>query len=287
MELQLFQHPQFGAVNVTKGEDGKPLFKANDIAAALGYTQPKVAISKLCKGVTVLDTPTENQYGAVVMQPIRYLKEADVYRLVMRSKLPDAERFQDWVVEEVLPCIRQNGAYMSDEVQAQAIQDPDFIIKLATALKEQKEQLRLAQERERVQQAQLAENTKTIAKLTEKASYVDTVLASTDLLCTTQIAQDYGMSAVRFNGLLSELKIQYKMNGQWVLYSRYKDLEYVQSVTTVLDNGKTILRTNWTQKGRLFLYNKLKKNGVLPVMEREHVTQTSRRSRANLQDNII
>lgn len=101
--MELFQHPKFGEIRTAVNEDGKPLFRANDVAIALGYKRSADAVTAHCKGVCVLPTPTENQHGAVVMQPTKYITESDVYRLVMRSKLPDAERFQDWVVEEVLP----------------------------------------------------------------------------------------------------------------------------------------------------------------------------------------
>lgn len=83
--IQVFSHPQFGNIGTIETENGKVMFKANDVATALGYSQPKVAISKLCKGVTVLETPSENQYGTVVLQPTRYISEADIYRLVLLS----------------------------------------------------------------------------------------------------------------------------------------------------------------------------------------------------------
>lgn len=107
LHIELFAHPQFGNINAVITEDGTPLFKANDVALALGYKRPAEAVSDHCKGVAVLPTPS-----AKGLQPTKYIKEYDVYRLVMRSKLPEAERFQDWVVEEVLPAIRKSGGYM-------------------------------------------------------------------------------------------------------------------------------------------------------------------------------
>ena len=268
MKMELFQHPQFGEIHTAVSEDGKPLFKANDIANALGYSQPKVAVSKLCKGVTVLETPTENQYGTVVMQPIRYIKEADVYRLVMRSKLPEAERFQDWVVEEVLPCIRKHGAYMTDIANARALEDPDYIIRLATLLKEEKEEIRKAKEKEEADRLLIEEQKKTIGELSERVSYVDHVLSCPNLICITQIAQDYGMTAYALNRLLAEMRIQYRVNRQWILFAEYKDLGYVQSCTTIERYKEGRMWTCWTQKGRLFLYEMLKKRGILPLMEK-------------------
>ena len=100
---QVFNHPQFGEICTVQQEEGKVLFKANDVARSLGYAEAAKAVRTHCKGVSVLDTPIENQYGTVVMQPTKFISESDVYRLVMRSKLPEAEKFQDWVCEEVLP----------------------------------------------------------------------------------------------------------------------------------------------------------------------------------------
>lgn len=108
---QVFNHPQFGEICTVQQEEGKVLFKANDVARSLGYAEAAKAVRTHCKGVSVLDTPIENQYGTVVMQPTKFISESDVYRLVMRSKLPEAEKFQDWVCEEVLPAIRKDGAY--------------------------------------------------------------------------------------------------------------------------------------------------------------------------------
>lgn len=259
-ELTIFSHPKFGKIATTILEDGTVLFKANDVAIALGYAQPAVAVCKLCKGVSVLETPSENQFGTVVMQKTKFLKEADIYRLVMRSKLPEAEVFQDWVCEEVLPCIRKNGAYMTDEVQARAIDDPDFLMKLAVALKEQKQEIR---EQKKLISEQAAE----IQVLSGRASYVEQVLACQNLICITQIAQDYGMSARKFNQILANLRIQYKENGQWILFAEYKDEGFVQSATSVDENGKGRMWTYWTQRGRLFHYENLKKRNILPTME--------------------
>ena len=111
-----------------------------------------------------------------------------------------------------------------------------------------------------------------IAELEPKADYTDRILNSKSLVTTSQIAKDYGMAAKTLNKLLHELKVQYKQSGQWLLYAKYQDRGYTHSETTDLKqiNGidKVIMRTKWTQKGRLFLYDLLKKNGILPVIER-------------------
>lgn len=111
-----------------------------------------------------------------------------------------------------------------------------------------------------------------VKELKPKADYVDTILKSKSLVLTSQISKDYGMSAQELNRILSEEKIQYKRNGQWLLYSKYQDKAYTQSETFEFPdkngNIKTTMTTKWTQKGRLFIHEILKKLEILPLIER-------------------
>ncbi len=122
MKLQIFNSEEFGRVRTVQ-IDGKPYFVATDIANALGYTNPRDAVSRHCKGVVKRDTPTSSG-----TQQMSYINEGDVYRLIMKSKLPSAERFESWVMDEVLPSIRKNGGYIAgqetmtdDELLAKAL----------------------------------------------------------------------------------------------------------------------------------------------------------------------
>lgn len=117
MEIQLFNSPQFGDVRMSADENGNPLFCATDVARALGYSNPQKAIRDHCKGVNELDTPTVNQYGATVMQKMKFITEGNLYRLISRSNLPEAEKFESWIFDEVVPSIRKNGGYLQASVE--------------------------------------------------------------------------------------------------------------------------------------------------------------------------
>ena len=109
-------------------------------------------------------------------------------------------------------------------------------------------------------------------ELKNDKNYLDLIMRSKALLTVSQIAQDYGMSGKALNKKLSELGIQYSINGQWILYAKYKDCGYVssRSIDIVRANGMpdVVLHTEWTQAGRKFLYEELKKAGIIPMLER-------------------
>ena len=135
-DLQIFENSEFGTVRTVEN-NGKTYFVANDIAKALGYVETAKAIRTHCKGVSEMDTPSN---GGI--QRMKIIPEGDVYRLVIKSQLPSAERFESWVFDEVLPSIRKHGMYAVDDL----INNPDLAIKAFTALKEEKERNRALQE---------------------------------------------------------------------------------------------------------------------------------------------
>lgn len=118
---------------------------------------------------------------------------------------------------------------------------------------------------------QVVEQQKMIEEMQPKVNYVDHILNSKSLVVTTQIAKDYGMSAKSFNKMLKDMKIQYSVNGQWVLYSKYQNCGYTHSktidITRSNGNADVTMQTQWTQKGRLFLYEELKKRNIFPIIE--------------------
>ena len=116
MQLQIFKYQSeeeqlFNEIRTIEQEDGSVLFGATDVARVLGYASPADAVTRHCKGVVVLETPIPNQWGTVVNQKIKYIPEGDVYRLIIKSRLPSAERFEKWLFDEVVPSIRKRGYY--------------------------------------------------------------------------------------------------------------------------------------------------------------------------------
>ncbi len=115
-ELQIFNSGEFGEIRTIE-IDGKPYFVGTDVAKALGYSNPRKAILDHCKGVTKRDTPTSSG-----IQSMSYINEGDLYRLIMKSKLPSAEKFESWVMDEVLPTIRKTGSYQKPLTTVEQIQ---------------------------------------------------------------------------------------------------------------------------------------------------------------------
>lgn len=138
---------------------------------------------------------------------------------------------------------------------------PEMVIKRgyeALQLKVKEQQLLIGE-----QQAQLEISNAKIAEYEPKADYVDKILQCNGVMCVTQVATDYGMNARQFNALLHELGIQYKVNGQWIFYTKHQNKGYIKT-KTFEKNGKAYPSTYWTQKGRLFLYEELKRAGYMP-----------------------
>lgn len=187
------------------------------------------------------------------------ISEPGLYKLIMRSRKTQAKAFQRWVTHTVLPTIRKHGAYMTPAKIEEVLTDPDTIIQLATQLKQEREGRLIAEQR--------------IDELTPKADYCDRVLADKSLVTITQIAKDYGMSGRALNATLHDLGVIYKQGETWFLYAKYQKTGWTHSETIMVDKKdgtqKAVLNTKWTQKGRLGLYELLKANGILPLIERE------------------
>ena len=253
-ELQIFKHDGFGEIRTLEIE-GEPWFVGKDVASILGYSNSRDALRKHVdeedKGVANCDTP-----GG--MQETIIINESGLYSLILSSKLPQAKAFKRWVTSEVLPAIRKQGAYS---------------LGVPTNFRDA---LYLAYQQQVTIEALETENAikdQQIAELQPKADYMDRILKNKSLLTITQIAKDYGMSARTMNKKLHALGVQYKQGSQWFLYAKYQNRSYTSSetISVVQSDGreKVVMNTKWTLKGRIFLYNLLKEEGVLPMLEKE------------------
>ena len=133
-QMEIFKNPEFGSIR-TFEQDGKVLFCGLDIAVALGYSNPRDALRRHCKGVVKRDTLTEGG-----PQQLSFIPEGDVYRLIVHSKLPSAERFERWVFDEVLPSIRKHGAYITREKLWEVATSPEAMMKLCSDLLAEREE---------------------------------------------------------------------------------------------------------------------------------------------------
>ncbi|HIH2540833.1 TPA: phage antirepressor KilAC domain-containing protein [Enterococcus faecium] len=226
----------------------EPYFVGKDVADVLGYSNPQKAI----RDHVDLEDKTQNDSFTVNGTAVVLINESGLYSLILKSKLPSAKKFKRWVTSEVLPTIRKTGSYSNvPQSFAQAL-------RLAADL-EEKNQL-LEQQ---------------IAEYEPKISYLDTILSSTDTVATSQIAADYGMSAIALNKLLNELGVQHKVSGQWILYRKHMNQGYTKSHTSEIpkaDGGtKVVMNTKWTQKGRVFIYNLLIAEGYYPQIDLEEI----------------
>lgn len=169
--ISTFANPAFGQIRAIKDDSGKPLFVAGDVASALGYSKPRNAVSTHCKGALKQGVPTKGGSQEVTLIP-----EADVYRLIMRSKLPQAEAFQDWVTEEVLPSIRKSGGYM----YTNGTESPEDLMARA---------ILLANETIQRSQRRIQEQEQQIADLAPKALFADAVATSSDSILIRELAR--------------------------------------------------------------------------------------------------
>lgn len=259
-ELMVFQNQEFGEVRSVM-INGEPWFMLADVCRVLDINNSRQAKTRLNEAYVIsndigVETGMKRD-GTPSVQIVKadFVDESNLYKLVFQSRKPQAERFADWVTGEVLPSIRKHGAYLTPDKVEEVLLNPDTIIKIAQNLKEEQEKRR---------QLEIENN-----ELKPKANYCEQVLQSESAVVTTQIAKDYGMSPQALNSILHELGVQYKVDGQWVLYSKYQDKCYTKSCTVIDRFGEPRMQTKWTQKGRLFIYQMLKTIGVLPNIERE------------------
>ena len=261
MKLQVFSNAEFGSVRSTMIKD-EPLFVGKDVAEILGYVDPNKAISRHVDEEDKLNDKTSSSLG---QRGGWLINESGLYSLILSSKLPNAKKFKRWVTTEVLPAIRKHGVFAVDSM----LNDPDALISVLQAYKEERQRRLFLESENAVQKQQLLE-------MKPKVSYYDVVINSPDLISITEIAKDYGWSAKHMNGYLHSKGIQYKQGDRiWILYQKYAEQGLTSTKTHAYLSGDgdthTKVHTYWTQKGRLFIYDLLKEDGILPLIEKEDI----------------
>jgi len=230
-KLEIFKNERFGEIRVTGTRD-EPLFCLADIAKSLELRTDGI--------IPRLDINGYNRIGVIDSmgreQQAYFINEKNLYRVIMRSDKKYAIEFQNWICDEVLPSIRKHGAYMTDDIIERTLTDPDYLIRLATTLKNEKAR--------RIE----VENRNAILMHVNKT------------YTATEVAKELNIkSAMQLNKILSDKKIQFQSNSTWVFYSKFANLGYEEIKQEVLDSGKVVYHRKFTQLGRDFIINLLNK----------------------------
>ncbi|KYG28208.1 phage antirepressor [Alkalihalobacillus trypoxylicola] len=257
----------------TVQKSGETWWVAKDVCDVFGETNRNRAMQSLDedeKGYTQMITPGGVQQVAIVNEPglysLLFAMQPSKARGVSEDYISKRERklkkFKRWVTHEVLPSIRKHGLYAVDELLA----NPDLWIKALQELKAEREKNAELTTTIGIQEQQIAE-------MQPKASYYDVVLNCKDAVAITTIAKDYGKSGRWLNEYLHDLGVQFRQGKIWLLYQKYAQHGYTTTKTHTYP-GKdgsmhSKVHTYWTQKGRLFIYELLKDDGMLPLIEQE------------------
>lgn len=217
-------------------QNGVAYLRLENVARGLGFTTVAASGNEVVRWNTVYNYLTDLKVvagscnGSYKGNCPDFIPENIFYRLAMKAKNETAEKFQALVADEIIPSIRKNGIYATDNVIDEILNNPDFGIELLTKLKQER-QARVEAERKN---AILTHVNKTYTM--------------------TEIAKELNLkSAIQLNKLLADKKIQYSVNGTWVLYSPYSSMGYEEIKQEILDDGKVIYHRRITQLGREFI----------------------------------
>jgi prophage antirepressor-like protein len=239
-DLQVFENPEFGSLTVVE-KDGEPWFVAKEVSDILGYNQTSDMTKRLDD-----DEKTSQPWkldGSNYQTNKTVINESGFYNAVIGSKRSEAKKFKKWVTSEVLPSIRKNGMYATDDFVEMALSDPDHMISILNKFKHERQK-----------------RIKAEAKLIEskpKVEYYEKVLDTDNTYTVTQLAKENEMTACQLNIVLNKCGVQFKQSGQWLLYKDYQDKGLTKTRTHVVkrSDGREETRhsTTWTEKGREFV----------------------------------
>lgn len=266
--MQVFNNDQFGSVR-TVVKDGEPWFVAADVCKALEIGNPTDVMRRLDDDERTLVSIE----GASNTLPVNVINEPGLYAVVLGSRKPEAKAFKRWITHEVIPTIRKTGGYVANDDLFVETYFGDADESMKSAFRATLERVRRLNEEKKALNETVAVQSQQIAEMSPKVTYYDVILNSPDAITVSVIAKDYGKSAKWLNKKLNELGVQFKQGDIWLLYAEHADKGYTKTETYTYVDSSDIkhsrVHTKWTQKGRFFLYDLLKSNGVLPLCEQE------------------
>ena len=237
-DITIFKHEVFGEIRVARNENDETLFCLSDVCKVIELSNPSSVKGRLdVDDVQLLDLHALNSNeGGIGNTMATFVTEAGLYDILLFSSSKKVKPFRKWVTREVLPSIRKHGAYMTDDVIQRTLTDPDYLIQLATVLKEEKQK--------RIQ----AETKVAILTHTNKT------------YTATEIAKEIGMrSAKELNKWLENMQVQYKVNETWVPCAKYANQAWFEIKQEEMDNGRIVYHRKITGLGRegiIDLFNK-------------------------------
>ena len=238
-EIKIFENEEFGSVRTLVNKDGDILFCANDIAKALGYLDAAKAIRYHCKKDGGVICPLIDTVGRE--QKTKFITEGNVYRLIVKSKLPSAEKFEKWVFEEVLPTIRKTGGYITAEKLNDIFTNPDTLTEFL------KQMLVVSEENQKLK--------KDITELEPKANYFDKLVDRSLLINFRTTSKELKIGQKQFINFLLANKYIYRDSKDNLLPMKpYVDKGYFE-IKEFCRNGYTGTQTYITAKGRKYFLN--------------------------------
>ena len=257
MNIKIFDNAQFGQVRTAVGQNGEPMFCLTDVARVLGIKNPwdtKTRLDAKGIGTTEVSTPIISQgrdTGQMKEVQMTFINEPNLYRCIFQSRKKEAEAFQNWIFEEVIPEIRKSGGYM---VAREEETEEELMARALSVANRTLERVR-EENRELKKRNETLEENYDIAR--GYASYAAGVLLSDNTYTMTEVAKEFGFSAREFAKRLHALGIIYRHgNGMWVLYAKYQNKDYTRVRTYLQEtpNGDRVHSSLvWTETGRMFL----------------------------------
>ena len=256
--FQIFSKENLGSVRTILA-DNEVWVCAKDVCDIL-------EIKNVTQAVQRLDEDERSMFNIGRQGNTNFINESGLYALIVRSDKKEAKPFRKWITSEVIPAIRKTGMYITNNLWEEIMNNPAKLGEAFIEFGKVKKENELLLEENQIQKQVIAEY-KTVKE------YVDTILSSEDTMSITQIAADYGLSAMVLNGILNENRVIRKVGNQWILYVEHMNKGYTKSETITVKRKdgteKVVPNTKWTQKGRLFIHNLLESLGIQANMDKE------------------